>query len=49
MSIGTRILIVDDEPTYREYLERFVSRRGHDVRTAEGGSEAIESALTAQA
>jgi len=49
MSIGTRILIVDDEPTYREYLERFLSRRGLDVRTAEAGSEAIGSALTAQA
>jgi len=36
-----RILIVDDEPTYREYLERFLSRDGFDVRTAETGNEAI--------
>ncbi|MCB9726809.1 MAG: response regulator [Spirochaetaceae bacterium] len=36
-----RILIVDDEPTYREYLERFLSRDGLEVRTAETGAEAI--------
>ena len=41
MSDATRILIVDDEPTYREYLERFLSRDGLDVRTAETGAEAI--------
>ena len=39
-----RILIVDDEPTYREYLERFLVREGLDVRTAETGAEAIEIA-----
>ena len=37
-----RILIVDDKPTYREYLERFLRRDGLDVRTAETGAEAIE-------
>ncbi len=37
-----RILIVDDEPTYREYLERFLRRDGLDVRTAETGTEALE-------
>ena len=37
-------MIVDDEPTYREYLERFLSRDGLDVRTAETGAEAIEIA-----
>lgn len=36
-----RILIVDDEPTYREYLDRFLSRDGLEVRTAETGAEAI--------
>ena len=41
MSQATRILIVDDEPTYREYLERFLRRDGLDVRTAETGAEAI--------
>ena len=44
MGNGTRILIVDDEPTYREYLQRFLSRDGLDVRTAETGAEAIELA-----
>lgn len=41
MSSGARVLIVDDEPTYREYLERFLSRDGLEVRTAETGAEAI--------
>ena len=36
-----RILIVDDEPTYREYLDRFLRRDGLEVRTAETGAEAI--------
>ena len=39
-----RILIVDDEPTYREYLERFLARDGLSVRTAETGSDAIRIA-----
>lgn len=39
-----RILIVDDEPTYREYLERFLVRDGLEVRTAETGAEAIRIA-----
>jgi DNA-binding response OmpR family regulator len=37
-----RILVVDDEESYREYLARFLSRYGFDVRTAETGAEAIE-------
>lgn len=41
MTSPTRILIVDDEPTYREYLERFLARDGLEVRTAETGTEAI--------
>ena len=44
MSDAKRILIVDDEPTYREYLERFLIRDGLEVRTAETGAEAIEVA-----
>lgn len=39
-----RILIVDDEPTYRDYLERFLARDGLAVRTAETGSDAIRIA-----
>lgn len=39
-----RVLIVDDEPTYREYLERYLARDGLAVRTAETGSDAIRIA-----
>jgi len=37
-----RLLIIDDEPSYREYLERYLSREGYDVKTASNGQEAIE-------
>lgn len=36
-----RVLIVDDEPSYRYYLERFLKREGYDVRTASTGQEAL--------
>ncbi len=36
-----RILVVDDEPTYREYLGRFLCHQGMGVRMAETGMEAI--------
>lgn len=36
-----RILVLDDERTYREYLGRYLERDGLDVRTAETGKEAI--------
>jgi two-component system OmpR family response regulator len=39
-----RVLIVDDEQTYRQYLERFLARDGLTVRTAETGSDAIRIA-----
>ena len=39
-----RVLSVDDEPTYREYLERFLARDGLSVRTAETGNYAIRIA-----
>lgn len=41
-----RVLIVDDEPTYREYLSSYLRRRGFEVRTAETGPEALEIAQT---
>lgn len=37
----TRLLIVDDEPSYRDYLQRFLAREGYEVRTAVTGQEAI--------
>lgn len=36
-----RILVVDDEPIYREYLDQFLCHQGMWVRTAETGAEAI--------
>jgi DNA-binding NarL/FixJ family response regulator len=36
-----RILVVDDEPIYREYLDQFLGHQGMSVRTAETGAEAI--------
>lgn len=38
---ATRVLIVDDEPSYRDYLERFLIREGYEVRSAAGGQEAL--------
>ena len=37
-----RLLIVDDEPGYREYLKRYLSREGYEIQTASSGREAIE-------
>ena len=38
----TRVLIVDDEPSYRDYLDRYLTREGYEVRTASSGQEALE-------
>ncbi len=38
---GIRVLIVDDEPSYRNYLERYLTREGYDVRSASTGQEAL--------
>ena len=40
------ILIVDDEPSIRVYLERALSLGGYHVVTAGGGQEALERAAT---
>ncbi len=37
-----RILVMDDEPLYRESLARALISHGHQVRTARNGLEAIE-------
>lgn len=39
-----RVLVVDDEPSFRKYVGRFLDREGADVRSAESGTEAIEVA-----
>jgi len=37
-----RVLLVDDEDTYRETLAKVLRRRGMDVATAGGGSEGLD-------
>ncbi|MDK9701060.1 MAG: response regulator [bacterium] len=37
-----RVLVVDDEPDICDILQRFISERGYEVRTAFGGLEAVE-------
>jgi CheY-like chemotaxis protein len=39
-----KILVVDDEPDSIEVLEWFLSDRGHQVRTAESGTAALDVA-----
>ena len=36
------ILVVDDERSMREFLEIFLSKKGHSVHTAENGGDALE-------
>jgi DNA-binding NtrC family response regulator len=38
---GTRLLVVDDEPTQREMLTSILQRAGYEVETASNGAEAI--------
>ena len=40
-SDGTSVLIVDDDPVFRERLGRAFRDRGHDVRTADGVEQAL--------
>lgn len=40
----TRVLVVEDEPTSRDAVRRFLEFRGHDVAVAASASEAIEQA-----
>ncbi len=37
-----RVLILDDEPSYREYLQRFLTREGYSVRAASTGEQALD-------
>ena len=41
-SVGGTILVVDDEPLVRMVAERFLSRSGYTVVTADGGDAALE-------
>jgi len=38
----SRILVIDDEPLMREYVEETLIRAGYDTATASGGREGIE-------
>ena len=40
--VKSRILILDEEPEFREALAAFLAREGHDVRTPESAREAFE-------
>jgi len=37
-----RVLVVDDEQGFREYLGRYLARAGHEVRAADSGRAAID-------
>ncbi len=39
---GTKVLVVDDEPTVREVVVGYLRRDGHDVAEAADGSTALE-------
>ena len=41
---GRRILLVDDEPSYRDSLGHILAHEGHDVRTADGAKAALDLA-----
>src|SRR6185369_14240893 len=45
---GQTILVVDDDRTVREVMERFLTREGFSVVTAEGGKEALKKAREAR-
>ncbi|MBM3299998.1 MAG: DNA-binding response regulator, partial [Deltaproteobacteria bacterium] len=38
-----RLLVVDDEPSMREFLEIMLSHDGYDVRTAANGEEGVKA------
>src|SRR5271157_869741 len=41
--MAERLLVVDDEPSMREFLEIMLSQEGYQVRTASTGEEGIEA------
>ena len=42
MSERTTVLVIDDDPGIREYLETLATRQGYGVHTAEDGESALE-------
>jgi two-component system, NtrC family, response regulator AtoC len=43
MNDRVRVLVIDDDPGVRDYLEALVSRQGYQVFAADGGEEALRS------
>jgi CheY-like chemotaxis protein len=43
MAEKEKILVVDDEPSIRKYLQTLLEVDGYDVETVPGGKEALES------
>ncbi len=41
-----KILVVDDEKVIRDMLEKFLSRKGYEVVTADSGQKALEKLKT---
>ena len=41
-SLYTKILIVDDEPSICEVLDKFFSKEGYEVSVANNGQDALE-------
>jgi CheY-like chemotaxis protein len=48
MANRERILVVDDEPSIRKYLQTLLEVDGYDVETIGAGGEAIELLKTGQ-
>jgi CheY-like chemotaxis protein len=42
--IGGRVLVIDDDPTQRDLIKRFLSKEGFSVRTAARGKEGLRLA-----
>ena len=43
MNDRVRVLVIDDDPGVRDYLEALVSRQGYQVFAADGGEEALRN------
>jgi len=43
-----RVLVVDDERSMREFLEIFLSKKGHEVHVVKDGAEAVEKLTTTE-
>lgn len=44
----SRLFVIDDEPTIRAAIKRFLTRRGWDVEEAEDGREALRVLLASE-